>query len=263
MKKSVLMVAVAAAAVLTVSCTKQSGSSLVKSEKFEILSLDESIKGRDVIDSCDEEMTMNYHLKLVLPMADPLREGMEKTIIAKVLGNDSVSDICKAMEVDEKAWVEQWKTDITNEQKENGYCWWGGYECETEGSISRKEKGVTEYVVTNYTFLGGAHGMHFTTILHFDEATGKQLLIDDIFTGNYTGVLNSLVRDAAEKEEENGVDEPYKVEIHDNFYITRYGITMHYDAYEIGCYAAGDFDLEIYYDNFKHVVKPEWQKLWE
>lgn len=261
MKKNVFIMGLAATAAFICSCTKQNTNSIIQSKMFEIVSISQTIEGKDVFDTCVENLQNNYELEFTLPVEKTLRKGIEKTIIEKVLYNDSITDFQEALIYDFKTWKNTWINDVKEAQEDGDLCWWGNYECEIGGAVSMQHQGMVEFTTHNYFYLGGAHGMHNSQIFHFDEKTGKELLIDDIFCGNYTAVLNSLVREAA--ADADGVDDPYSVEIHDNFFITTYGIQMHYDAYEIGCYAAGDFDLPIDYQNFKGVVKPEWRKIWE
>ncbi len=116
------------------------------------------------------------------------------------------------------------------------------------------EKYIGIYVAYEDYFYPGAHGMHWSDEYVFDRETGERISITDIVNNTeeeICGIVNAYIK----KDRGWGLDEYEWMEEEsileqDRFFLTGEGIGIHYDVYEIGCYAEGDVDYIIPFDEF-------------
>jgi hypothetical protein len=119
----------------------------------------------------------------------------------------------------------------------------------------------------HYSFTGGAHGNPSETFISFSVSTGKRLKFEDIFDAGKLSELKAIsiaqlkqVRNVKEQStlEESGLfvtkDE---LPLPSSFALTRKGLLMAYDYYEISCYADGAICYTIPYSKLKGIIKPE------
>lgn len=98
---------------------------------------------------------------------------------------------------------------------------------------------------------GSAHGSYWSDYYVFDRHTGRRLTIGD-FVWNSPEEIKALVKKSiiAAAPYSHGAQSEKALE-QDRFFLTKEGLGIHYDVYEIGSYAEGDFDLVIPFDEFE------------
>jgi len=119
-------------------------------------------------------------------------------------------------------------------------------------------------------YLGGAHGMlHFETI-NFDLEKMSLVEMEDLFTAgyDYPGVISEYCRENLTKQIndtgfepdkqwlENGTDPDY-MDNFANFLITPSELIIKFPAYQVAAYAAGDFTVNVPYEEFEGNLNPE------
>jgi len=116
-----------------------------------------------------------------------------------------------------------------------------------------------------FGYTGGAHPYGYLDYLNFDIITGDKIELTDIFKTNYKDKLDSIAEiifreyygfSDDESLSELGFDfDDNKFTLNNNFSINDNGLYFYYNQYEIACYAAGTFAVEIPYINIKDLIK--------
>ena len=118
-----------------------------------------------------------------------------------------------------------------------------------------------------YVFDGGAHGTTTTTFCILDLESGKSLAASDIFKDGWKEPVGAKLQkealrvfsrneeqDGRRKLSDYGLFED-KIEASSGVFLCRSGVGFHYDHYELGPYAAGDFMFVIPWEDLKDVLK--------
>jgi hypothetical protein len=140
----------------------------------------------------------------------------------------------------------------------------GGMEAKTEVSISLIGTQLLSGVMTSYAFVGGAHGMtHFLPYnFAFVEGSPKQLVFGDIFrAGTGAQVSDRVMAKLQGVERATWVAEGEVTAMTakqlDRFVITKNGVKFLFDAYELGPYVSGSFNVTLLYSEIDDVIKAQ------
>ena len=118
------------------------------------------------------------------------------------------------------------------------------YEISAEAEAAVTDSLVT-YIISRWSYTGGAHGMYATECHTYSLAGGYELSTADLFSERQLLGMEALLRrklceqyEAANDDElaERGFFPEY-ISLTENFRITPEGITFYYNPYDIGCYA--------------------------
>jgi len=119
--------------------------------------------------------------------------------------------------------------------------------------------------ISVYGYTGGAHPYGYLDFLNFDILTGDKIELDDIFITGYKDKLDSIgeiiFREYYDFSNEESLSElgfdfdNDKFSLNNNFSINENGLYFFYNQYEIACYAAGTFGIEIPYINIEDMLK--------
>ena len=124
------------------------------------------------------------------------------------------------------------------------------YEISAEAEAAVTDSLVT-YIISRWSYTGGAHGMYATECHTYSLAGGYELSTADLFSERQLLGMEALLRrklceqyEAANDDElaERGFFPEY-ISLTENFRITPEGITFYYNPYDIGCYALGAVDV--------------------
>ena len=115
-----------------------------------------------------------------------------------------------------------------------------------------------EHVVTYFTELdyyeGGAHGINQLLTMNFDDRTGEQITLSDIFVPGYQPqlehlLLEKLLESTGAKDLDDLHDKGYLYSMDmfapENFVLDDDGITFIYNPYEIAPYSMGKTELSV------------------
>ncbi len=132
----------------------------------------------------------------------------------------------------------------------------------TENAVVYNADNLLSIATMSYETTGGAHGMSIITLSSYDLKSLKKLSLDDVFKPGYKPTVNAILEKAVRKQENIKPDELLssvlftdKMEVTDNFCVTRKGILFLYNSDEIASHAQGEFDFFIPFTDLKSVLK--------
>ncbi len=133
----------------------------------------------------------------------------------------------------------------------------GRMECEVSvESEGTKTDSLLTYAIYRSSYLGGAHGMYTTEYHTYSLATGYELTAADLFGPQRMEPLTALIRAKLYERYQVSDDDalaaagffPEYISATDNFRLAPKQVVFCYNPYEIGCYALGNIEVAIDYD---------------
>src|SRR5690349_19114298 len=137
-----------------------------------------------------------------------------------------------------------------------------------EVALARDDLISIEFDVADY-YQGAAHPNTYTETLNYDLKNGKQLKLSDLFKpgSKYLQALASysiadLKKQSKAKDDALPDDEIQNgagptVQNYRSWKITKKGLGINFDAYQVGPYAAGPWSVVVPFANLKDVISPE------
>jgi hypothetical protein len=125
-----------------------------------------------------------------------------------------------------------------------------------------------EFTVSSYS-AGAAHPNSYTEVVNFDLKNGKLLKLADLFQpgSKYLQTLSTYCIQDLKKQakgpdamlDEDWIQRGAAAELtnYDNWTITRKGLAITFDPYQVGPYAAGPQHVLIPYAALKDIIKPD------
>jgi hypothetical protein len=127
-----------------------------------------------------------------------------------------------------------------------------------------------EFTVSSYS-AGAAHPNSYTEVVNFDLKNGKLLKLADLFLpgSKYVQTLATYCIQALKKQaKEQGVDAMLdddwiqkgaapELTNYDNWTISKKGLGITFDPYQVGPYAAGPQSVLVPYSALKEIIKPD------
>jgi hypothetical protein len=127
-----------------------------------------------------------------------------------------------------------------------------------------------EFTVSSYS-AGAAHPNSFTEVVNFDLKNGKQLKLADLFLpgSKYlqtlaTTCIQALTKQAQEEGPDGMLDEAWiqrgaapELTNYDNWTISRKGLGITFDPYQVAAYAAGPQHVTAPYSALQGIIKPD------
>lgn len=126
----------------------------------------------------------------------------------------------------------------------------GTYEISAEAEVTVTDSLVT-YIISRWSFTGGAHGMYGMECHTYSLAGGDELSSADLFSEQQLHGMKTLLRKklyeqyGADSDEELAAQGffPEYISLTENFQVTPEGITFYYNPYDLGCYALGAVEV--------------------
>ena len=123
-----------------------------------------------------------------------------------------------------------------------------------------------KFVVSSY-FQGAAHPNSYSDVLNYDLKNGKQLKLGDLFKPGAkflptiaTYCIGDLKKQAQAKgllEDQIESGAAAKSDNYESWTIARRGLGIHFDAYQVGPYAAGPQFVLVPYSTLKDLINPD------
>ncbi len=127
-----------------------------------------------------------------------------------------------------------------------------------------------EFTVSSYS-AGAAHPNSYTEVVNFDLKNGKSLKLADLFQpgAKYLQTLSTYCIQALKKQaKEQGADAMLdddwikrgagaELTNYDNWTITKKGLGITFDPYQVAAYAAGPQNVLVPYSALKEIIKPD------
>ncbi len=228
--------------------------------------------------SCDMMRTETYQDDLVMPLeegqADSLffsvsieyvvtgmkvevRQNINKIIVSQVFDLEGVEG---TLEETAFRYRENLIDEYMNENAvlENGVRSW---EDRVGGAFQKKYKNYLNYLVSYYSFRGGAHGIQTLSNIVFDAKTGEQVHEADLFTPGYEAPVTQLLRLAVKSSMEE--EDPEFMQLvnleqvvpNGNFSVHEDGVEWLFQPYEVGPYALGIVSATLSWEELKPFMK--------
>jgi hypothetical protein len=123
-----------------------------------------------------------------------------------------------------------------------------------------------KFDVGNY-FQGAAHPNSYSEVLNFDLKNGKQLLLADLFkpgakflpaiAGYCIADLKKQAKDTGLLDDQIESGAAASVKNYQSWIITKKGLGINFDAYQVGAYAAGPQFVLVPYSALKDLINPD------
>ena len=116
-------------------------------------------------------------------------------------------------------------------------------------------------------YQGAAHPNTFTEVVNYDLKNGKQLKLADLFKPGakyLPAIANYCIADLKKQAKDKGLEASEiengaaaNAKNYRSWTITRKGIGVNFDAYQVGPYAVGPQFVLVPYANLKDLINPE------
>jgi hypothetical protein len=209
-----------------------------------------------------------------------LKDSLNACILAACFGEDKYADenIRDIPELYARNYISEYLQDLEpmfaedqenteNTEDEESVSSWYSYYKGVEGRVKFYEKRLLVYRIDFNEYTGGAHGMYTSMFLNFDLKNMRQLVLDDIFMGDYRNALPPLlwkqlmadqkVKTRAELEE-IGYGSTGDLIPTENFYLGKEGITFYYNVYEFTPYVMGAVEITLPYADIEDLLVAKW-----
>lgn len=228
--------------------------------------------------SCDMMRTETYQDDLVMPLeegqADSLffsasieyvvtgmkvevRQNINRIIVSQVFDLEGGEGTLEETAI---RYRENLIDEYMNENAvlENGVRSW---EDRVGGAFQKKYKNYLNYLVSYYSFRGGAHGIQTLSNVVFDAKTGEQVHETDLFAPGYEAPVAQLLRMAVKTSMEE--EDPELMQLvnleqvvpNGNFSVHENGMEWLFQPYEVGPYALGIVSATLPWDELKPFMK--------
>ena len=228
--------------------------------------------------SCDMMRTETYQDDLVMPLeegqADSLffsasieyvvtgmkvevRQNINRIIVSQVFDLEGGEGTLEETAI---RYRENLIDEYMNENAvlENGVRSW---EDRVGGAFQKKYKNYLNYLVSYYSFRGGAHGIQTLSNVVFDAKTGEQVHETDLFAPGYEAPVAQLLRMAVKTSMEE--EDPELMQLvnleqvvpNGNFSVHEDGVEWLFQPYEVGPYALGIVSATLPWDELKPFMK--------
>jgi hypothetical protein len=139
-----------------------------------------------------------------------------------------------------------------------------GYAWDQNISVLVQHENLVPFVLTSYTYTGGAHGIESIHYYNWDNNDHRIYKLDNLLINNYKDQLNNIAEKIYRKNEGltedetlNGSFENDKFSLNNNFLIGEKGLKFLYNPYEIKSFAEGTTELLIPYSAIQMLIKPD------
>ena len=229
--------------------------------------------------SCDMVRTETYQDDLVMPLEDgqtdslffsvsleyvvtgmkvEVRQKINKAIVAQAFDLEGGEET--TLEETAIRYRENLIDEYMNENAvlENGVRSW---EDRVGGAFDKKYKHYMNYLVSYYSFRGGAHGIQTLSNIVFDAKTGEQVHEADLFAPGYETPVAQLLRLAIKSAME--AEDPELMQLvkleevvpNGNFSVHEDGMEWLFQPYEVGPYALGIVSATLSWEDLKPFMK--------
>jgi hypothetical protein len=136
-----------------------------------------------------------------------------------------------------------------------------------EVALAKDDLIAVEFTVSSYS-AGAAHPNSYTEVVNFDLKNGKALKLADLFQPNskYLPTLSGYCIQELKKQQgtagvldDDWVQKGAAPELtnYDNWTISKKGLGVTFDPYQVGPYAAGPQHVLVPYSALKNIIKPD------
>jgi len=204
-----------------------------------------------------------------------LKDSLNAYILSAFFGDKYAEEnIREVAELYAQNYISEYRQDLEpmfiedqkNKENSESIASWYSYYKGLESKVQFYEKDLLVYRIDFNEYTGGAHGMYTSTFLNFDLKNMHQLVLDDIFIGDYQEALsdllwNQLMADQKAKTrtelEDMGYGSTGDLIPTENFILSKEGITFYYNVYEFTPYVMGAVEITLPYPAIQHILGHE------
>lgn len=211
-------------------------------------------------DSLHLEITLEWPVNGLPPVA---MQNIQRELSSSIFGKEFA-------ELDPRESIEEYATRQEQEYRQNisnlrqvlekKDFKEGIYSCSEmmEGRFLEPYANMQSYILYEYRYTGGAHGIDSEKGYTFDLSTGKRIYESDLFKREYKPALTQLLTEQLPKVVSKDIYDMLfikTIEPNQNFYIDQEGITYIYGRYEIGPYVSGIIRVSVPWDKLERILK--------
>lgn len=250
---------IVALSTLLISC-----SSNDESIQFEVATVDKTVKLASEENSpmCSVHLEVSYATEANGHKAEIINNIIEKRLL-------DMEDLTMTQAAD--SFANAYATNYQNsllplyrqDQRDEKKVEWYTYHYIIKTSTEKGYKDATVYHIYLDYYEGGAHGINQHLTLNFEQSTGRQLTLADIFVPGYERQLSSILQTAlCEYAGASSIKELkdqgylYSMDMFpsENFILGEEAITFIYNPYEIASYEKGSIELTISYSDLDDIL---------
>lgn len=234
-----------------------------------------------LVAACDNFRTQTYEDDLVMPLAQgqedslfyaasveyatggmliPAMEKMNQTIVQQAFDLEGVEEgtLEEVAIAYRENLIDEYITENGSPEEERGVLTW---EDKINGVFTTTYKNWRNYLITYYSFRGGAHGIQTVSQLVFDKKTGEVVMQEDLFSDGYEQPVSLLIQEAIKADME--AEDPELLQLvemdsvvpNGNFSVGTSGVQWIFQPYEVGPYALGIVTALVSWDALKPYLK--------
>lgn len=247
-------------AVMLASCSTDNGGQLT----FDTLNISREVSLEKTDDSpqCKVNISLHY-MNSGSKMSKAINNAIESRLFdmrdlsmrqaADSFANEYTREYLKAMRP-------LYREDRADASKRS----WYEYHYNISTKVKEGRQDVTVYIISSDYYEGGVHGIDQQFVMNFDNKTGRQLTLSDVFVPGYENRLNAILLKTLEKKtdakgitelQEHGYLCATEIFAPDNFIMGDDDITFIYNVYEIAPYEKGRTELTISYSDIDDLLK--------
>ena len=229
--------------------------------------------------ACTHFRTQVFEDDLVIPLADPptdtlfytasleyvtggatipVQEKINTTILSQAF--DLEEGLAGTLEETAVRYRENLIDEYLNEN-ENRDFGPGSWEDRIDGSFTSNYKNWCNYLLTYYSYRGGAHGIQTVSNIVFDRKSGETLTEKDLFQEGYAPAIAAMLQESV--TESFRKEAPELLELVDlpsvipngNFSVGGGGVEWTFQPYEVGPYALGIITAGATWEQLKPYLK--------
>jgi len=230
--------------------------------------------------ACNGLQTKTYQDDLVMPLAEgqedslfftvsleyataglrvPQMELMNQTIGQQAFDLEDAPGSLEEMAVNYREnLIDEYLTENGTPEQERGVLTW---EDKINGVFTAEYKDWRNYLLSYYSYRGGAHGIQTVTQLVFDKKTGELVSEPQLFKEGYAEPISALMQEAVKAEFE--AEDPELLQLvemdfvtpNGNFSVSENGIQWIFQPYEAGPYALGIVTATVPWEALKPYLK--------
>jgi Protein of unknown function (DUF3298)/Deacetylase PdaC len=228
---------------------------IVFNPNFEKKTITQKIGDCEKNEAC---LDISIQYPLLTGVKADVQDTINKYILNEVIESMQIGDSTGLSTIEQatQLWVDMYKEYLSEDIDEQVKL---SYDLEGSGYIY-KHYAVTELPV--YTFTGGAHPNHYTSLSNYNLNTGKLIEMEDIIADStafraivakaFYDFIGSLNEDASDKDTYFWGKAFY---LPSNFAIKEKGLYFLYNPYEIAAYALGSQEFTVPFSELGATIK--------
>lgn len=185
-----------------------------------------------------------------------IKDAVNNAVVSRAFdyGDDWTGDIAES--------APQYRENLIDEYlTENGGNGTSTWEDRLSGNFTGQYRDWINYVLTYYSYRGGAHGIQTVSPIVFDAKTGAIVSEQDLFVPGYEGPVAELLKEAVKvsmEEEDAELLDLVDMELvapNNNFSVSSNGVEWIFQPYEVGPYALGIVSASLDWKQLKPYLK--------